>query len=261
MKKKFLAVLTLAILLMFGVAQGAWAATVDSGQCGDDLTWTLDSNGTLTISGSGAMDDYTRLKTPWPENEITKIIIEPGVKSIGNSAFCNQAELTKVQIPNTVYSIGNDAFASCTKMKSIIIPGSVEIIKNGVFRNCASLSEVKIGDGVKYIESWAFNGTFSAFSGCYNLTEIYIPASIIRIENNAFAGCSNLMNIIVDDNNVQYSSYNGALYNKEGSTLIICPPGKQNIELSFHTTEIDVDAFGDYFDGAKLEVIVRPHVR
>lgn len=115
------------------------------------------------------------------------------------------------------------------------------------------MSEVNIENGVKYIESWAFNGSFNAFSGCYNLTEIYIPSSIIRIENNAFAGCSNLMNIIVDNNNVQYSSYEGSLYNKEGYILIICPQGKQSFEISPNGTVIQNNAF-DFC--TKLEEIV-----
>ena len=59
MKKRLLLMLVLALLLTFGVTSAAWAATVDSGECGDNLTWTLDSDGTLTISGNGAMDDYT----------------------------------------------------------------------------------------------------------------------------------------------------------------------------------------------------------
>jgi hypothetical protein len=272
MKKRLLLMLVLALLLALGICSAAWAATVDSGECGDNLTWTLDSDGTLTISGNGAMWEESQYSYPWSMygdsishppvgvkfEPINKIIINNGVTSIGAGAFERFEKLTEVRIPNTVYSIGNDAFSRCTELESITIPGSVEIIRNGVFENCASLSEVNIENGVKYIESWAFNGSFNAFSGCYNLTEIYIPSSIIRIENNAFAGCSNLMNIIVDNNNVQYSSYDGALYNKEGSTLIICPPGKQNIELNSHTTKIDANAFDNYSDGTKLEIIEFP---
>ena len=111
------------ILLVFMVAclfllpTTAQAATVASGTCGDNLTWTLDDTGILTFSGTGAMADYSASDAyaPWWEwrNVITSIILQPGVSNVGGHAFKYCSNVTSVTLPESVTSIGDRAFAEC----------------------------------------------------------------------------------------------------------------------------------------------------
>ena len=107
MKKRFLAVLLLAVLLAMSMAQAAWAATVASGECGaegDNVTWVLDDAGTLTISGTGAMADFEIWNRPWIGSfdgdaynySIKKVIINNGVTTVGENAFIRCNGLTEV---------------------------------------------------------------------------------------------------------------------------------------------------------------------
>lgn len=114
-----------------------------SGTCGDNLTWTLvESTGTLTISGSGAMKNYSNSNTstlaPWNSDrtKILAVVIENGVTTIGNYAFYFCQKLTSVSIPNSVTSIGSYAFDGCSSLISIMIPNSVTSIGEDAFRDC-----------------------------------------------------------------------------------------------------------------------------
>ena len=135
------------------------ADIVESGTCGDNLTWTLDSEGTLTISGTGPMWDYdTELfpnedesyipcYAPWYcglYDKYKTVVIEPGVTSIGDWAFSNGEKLTAVQIPDSVTSIGSEAFCGCSSLTSITIPGSVTSIGSEAFFGCSSLTGISI---------------------------------------------------------------------------------------------------------------------
>lgn len=117
---------------------------VASGSCGasyfDNITWTLDSNGVLTITGTGTMDDYNyygslRSPSPWTSmnQNITSIIINNGVTNIGHDAFWGCSKVTNITIPNSVTSIGSGAFLNCTGLVSVIIPSSVKLIYREAF--------------------------------------------------------------------------------------------------------------------------------
>ena len=96
-----------------------------------DLTWKLYEDGTLNISGTGAMKDYNDDDNPSPvynNSNVKKIVIEKGVTSVGESAFENCSSLTSVIIPDSVISIGTSAFHSCNKLTSITLPDSVTSI-------------------------------------------------------------------------------------------------------------------------------------
>lgn len=133
---KRLASILLTLCLLVGVAP-PWvhAAVVASGNCGangDNVTWTLDDAGTLTISGSGAMADYVHdtddnSHAPWynSSDNIKSVIIQNGVTSIGNYAFEICFPLASITIPDSVTSIGDGAFYLCSSLKSITIPNSV----------------------------------------------------------------------------------------------------------------------------------------
>ena len=125
----------------------------------DNLTWTLYDNGTMTISGKGAMKDYGADGSPATQKEdsVKKVVIEDGVTSIGEYAFQSCTGLTSIKIPKSVTNIGECAFYRCTDLKSIEIPDSVTSIGNYAFSDCTSLTSITIPSSVKSIG----NGVFS----------------------------------------------------------------------------------------------------
>jgi len=197
MKKRIfsfvLAVLMIASLLP---ATALAADIVDSGTCGakgSNLTWTLDSEGVLTISGSGDMHGYGPSDAPW-HGRVKSAVIAEGVTSISWYAFYNCRSLTSVTIPNSVTSIGEYAFYDCTSLTSVTIPDSV-----------TSICEY-------------------AFQGCTSLTSVTIPDSVTRIGSYAFRDCASLTGIWVAEGNSHYSSdVSGVLFNKDKTTLVQCP--------------------------------------
>jgi len=121
------------------------ATMVASGTCGDNLTWTLDGEGTLTISGTDAMTNYTTsAPAPWYEynSSIKSVVIESGVTTIGSYAFRQCSNLTSVTIADTVTTIGYRAFADCSSLPSITIPSGVTTIGDSVLFGCGSLESI-----------------------------------------------------------------------------------------------------------------------
>ena len=183
---------------------------VDSGKCGDNVTWSLDDQGTMTISGTGAM---TRSLWFISKAEVKKIIIEDGVTSIGDHGFSGFYELTSVSIPSSVTTIGKYAFDWCSKLKNIVIPSGVTGIGNGAFYWCSGLTSVTIPTSVTSIGEYAFfccesltkvtipmgvsTIEKSMFCGCYKMTSVTIPSSVTTIGETAFCGCKSLKNISI----------------------------------------------------------------
>ena len=115
--------LLLVLCLLLSVAPITAHAVTDSGTCGENLTWTLSDDGVLTISGTGKMNDYDYNEfAPWlgDYNEITTIVIEDGVTSIGNYAFYGLYQLNSVSISESVAIIGESAFNDCIALTSIM---------------------------------------------------------------------------------------------------------------------------------------------
>ncbi len=114
-----------------------------AGICGESATWSF-TDGVLTISGTGAMENYSYASTPWYKyrEDITAVIIENGVTSICDYAFYNCTSITSITIPNSVTSIGNHAFSYCTGLTSVIIPGSVTTIGSNAFQDCNNLENI-----------------------------------------------------------------------------------------------------------------------
>ena len=120
----------------------------DSGSCGENVTWTLTADGTLTISGTGAMTDYTYdSRSPWYScrTYIKRVVMQQGVTSIGDHAFWDCSGLTSVTIPDGVTSIGGGAFWDCAALTSVTIPGSVTNVGQDAFYNCSSLTDIYYG--------------------------------------------------------------------------------------------------------------------
>ena len=210
----------------------------------DNLTWKLYEDGTLNISGTGAMKDYDNDPSPACRNSnVKKVVIEDGVTSIGNKAFDSCSSLTSITIPNSVTNIGAAAFDSCGSLTSITIPGSVTSIGTVAFYNCSGLTSVTIPDSVTNIGAAAFDSCGSltsivipnsvtsiesyAFSACSSLTSITIPDSVTSIGNNAFDSCSSLTSITIPDGVASIESY--AFYNCSGLTSITIPDSVTNI--------------------------------
>ena len=180
----------------------------------DNLTWKLDANGTLTISGTGAMKDYDYDSNPSPvynNSDVKKIVIEDGVTSIGNFAFHSCSSLPSITIPDSVTSIGNFAFSGCRSLTSITIPDSVTSIGAYAFQSCSNLTSITIPDSVTSIGA-------SAFNSCSGLTSITIPDSVTSIGNFAFSYCISLTSITIPDSVTSIGSY--AFYNCKNLTTI-----------------------------------------
>ena len=191
-----------------------------SSDCGDNLTWTLDTEtGVLSISGTGAFSNYSSSSNaPWYSyrSSIKTIKIGNGVTSIGDYAFYNCTSLNSVTIPDSVTSIGDYAFYYCYNQKSITIPDSVKNIGDYAFYY-SSLTSITIPDSVKNIGDYAF-------FDCDDLTSITIGNGVTSIGAYAFNNCNSLKSITVDSANTTYSSDEyGVLYNKDKTELIKYP--------------------------------------
>ena len=145
MKKVISLFLSVAMLLsIVSVVDFSAYAYVETGKCGDNLTYSLDtSKGVLTISGTGKMTDYL-MGNPFSKFNVKTVIIENGVTSIGYQAFCGCTRVVDVIVPDSVTSIGDSAFYNCQKLNNITIPNSVTSIGNSVFYNCTNLLRITL---------------------------------------------------------------------------------------------------------------------
>ena len=156
----------------------------------------------------------------WGCSSLISITIPNSVTSIGDSAFFCCENLTSITIPEGVTSIGRYAFDECSSLTSITIPNSVTSIGDGAFRRCKNLTSITIPNSVTSIGD-------SAFWGCSSLTNITIPEGITSIGDDAFYMCSSLTSINVSENNKNYCSVDGVLFNKDKTELIQYPIKKE----------------------------------
>lgn len=235
---------TLAVIMCLGLF-AMTVMTVDAyaaqnGQCGQSVTWRLDDSGTLTISGTGAMDDYDEGEAPWysSRSSIKKVVIGDGVTVIGGGAFYKCTKITdvtiadsvtdigkafsgctglkKISLPEGVENIWDEAFYGCTGLTSVSFPDSLIVISHRAFSNCTSLKEITFPDGIVQIGQWAFSGctgiaeitlpeslrsiNAGSFMNCTGLTKVTLPDGILVIDKEAFCGCTSLTEIVLPDN-------------------------------------------------------------
>ena len=189
---------------LFGFGKLGASDVIVSGYCGkitdqypegENLAWTLTSDGTLTISGTGEMADYNYVDipvegtdystpmplTPWKDDlvSIKRIIVEKGVTSIGDWAFAHCKEATDIVIPDGITSIGNSAFLDCDSLISLVLPDSVAEIDYSAFINCSKLNNITLSANLPIIST-------HLFAECKELTSITIRQNVIAVQGNAF---------------------------------------------------------------------------
>ena len=234
-------------LLIFAVATLLGIASV-FGQSGTDghISWNISDN-TLTISGSaGPVIDYfyytgTGSTAPWCKYNFTTAVIE-GITSIGNNFFRGCKNLTTVTIGSSVMTIRADAFRdcsslttinfnatsctsvssncwlNCTSIKTLNIGDNVQVIPGNAFRNCSGITSVTIPNLVKTIGS-------EAFYGWNDVTSVTIGSGLTSISNLPLSG-NKLTQIIVSEQNQNFSSIDGVLFNKDKTAILRFPEGK-----------------------------------
>ncbi len=167
-----------------------------SGKCGKSLTWTISDDGVLTISGKGAMydySDYTEKLAPWLQgenyNKVEKVVVSKGVTTIGAYAFY-YLNATSVSLPGTLKSIGHHAFRYCQNLIEIAIPSSVTSIDEYAFTCCTNLMKINLPQGLTKISDGTFNY-------CYSLSHISIPGKVKTIGEKAFSACNTLTSVTI----------------------------------------------------------------
>lgn len=177
-------------------------AKLTGGAAGDGsgVTWQLTENTddpstyTLTIRGSGAMEDYLMSSNqPWRSfrDQITSVVVSPGVTSIGNLAFALSRNIIHVDIADSVVSIGEQAFFKCSSLTNITVPQSVTYIGVNAFDSCTKLSSITLStNNITSIRP-------HTFSGCSELSSIVIPDGVTSIQSGAFFNCTKLTSITI----------------------------------------------------------------
>lgn len=206
MKRVALAMFLFCILLCFSVN----ADVIDSGTCGENVTWKYETGEKLIISGSGRMDDWSdgnsSLARPWQRYEVEKLVVEEGITHIGDYAFFD-LDVSCCYLPTTLTSIGKDAFAECDELhtcadvyeipsaavapdrETLVIPDSVAEIGNSAFYG-SDLKKVVLPEKLKVIG-------YSVFRECEELERVEIPDGVERIDAMAFACCESLKFVVI----------------------------------------------------------------
>ena len=243
MMKRITAVFLCALMLLPAVSSASAAQIADSGYCELDLNWTLDSDGTLTLSGTwGDIWDGTGGSEPtipvrpgsrnWDEvrSDIKKIVVLPGVDGLGDSAFAFCSNLTSAEIPDSVKAIGASLFSHCVSLTSVSLGYGITEIMPEMFAACRSLSSVEIPQGVTFIGE-------NAFLGCTSLRTVNIPSSVTHIRRGNFR-----------DTNLEAVCYSGT---REQWKAVLIDEGNEQLKtvriITSDSARMPGDANGDGF--------------
>ena len=235
------------------------------GTCGEAVTWALNPNGVLTVSGQGAMEDdhdsYNVTSAPWGvyADQIQTVVIEEGVTYIGAEAFYGLKKLTSLVMADTVEEVGYHAFCNCYNLASIQWSAGLKVIRQVAFGSCNGLTEVILPEGLITVEA-------SAFASCEGLQTVVIPSTVtdlcgdLGIHNDAFAWCDNLSEFIVSEENPVFSSdADGILYNKD-KTVIYQAPAAMYGSYTMRDSVLHVDYPG-FHDSKLTEIVVGENVK
>lgn len=258
---------------------------IASGICGENITWSLETYGKLTLNGSGKMYDYNNYYTgnetvPWfnyikhiksvTVNEnithigdyafyydfgtktITTLSLPSTLESIGNYAFYNALSIHKISFPEKLETIGNYAFQSCN-VNELVFPDSIRTIGNYAFYRTA-LDKIDLGNGVRSVGKFAFSETGNEE---HKLESVTIPASVENMDS-AFCWCYDLKEIILAENG-NYKSVDGIVYSKDGKKLIFCPPAIEKLGVVKVCDGTEVICQRAFDNCTKIEAIIIPN--
>ena len=192
------------------------------------VSWKLYEDGNLIFSGNGSINGYSKYNAPWYQyrQKINRIIIEDGIKEIGNGDFYGCNNVNEVIIGKSVRNIEFDAFRECINLKRVTFSDSLKQICDSAFRNCSSLVSIEIPESVITIQNYAF-------SGCKNLSKVELHEGLTSLGENAFNDCSSLEKIKIP--NGVHGLSKQIFYNCAKLTSIILPKS---------ITYIEFEAFG-----------------
>ncbi len=241
---------------------------IASGNCGaasnengaESVKWELSTDGTLTISGTGAMEDYRLAKyRPWHANEeqIQKVCIENGVTSVARYAFNGCTNLQNVTLGNSIVSIGSSAFKKCSSLTAISLPETLTSIGGSAFMGCIALKEVTIPEAVTVVSGGAFDDCTSLETLTLEnkVTEDSLP-TINEPYGTYIDGCTSLQNVIMTNAENEVEAENGVFYSKGRTTLLRCLQSKKGEVTVPNTVEtIKENAFNKC---SALEELILP---
>lgn len=199
--KKVNILLIASVIAVFALLFSALGVTAlaaeNSGSCGENLTWTF-SAGTLTVSGSGDMQNYNEVESaPWKDfsQKINTVILSKDITSIGSFAFFNCTAIKAISIPDKVQNIYEKAFYNCTSLRLVDISDNLTFIGKSAFYNCEKIEAISLPDSLETISE-------KAFYLCRNITSIVVPQNVKVIGRQAFAYCENLIRVEINTKNI-----------------------------------------------------------
>ncbi len=174
---------------------------ISSGTCGDNLTWLLEENGVLTITGTGKMYDYDDAsEVPWYNDRllVEEVIFEDGVTAVGEYAFAYCKNLVSITIPDSVTTIGAVAFYECEKLTGEVLGNCVTTVGNSAFYNCKSLKEIVFPNTLTTVGRYAF-------FGCRGVKSVTIADGVTKIDIAAFSECTALTDVYYSGTEAQWN--------------------------------------------------------
>jgi len=179
------------------LAQGTCGAEAD----GSNVTWVLTTDGTLILSGTGAVAAYENRKdTPWRDYnyQILQLEVQKGITSV--SGLCSCYELREVSLPEGLISLGKLTFMDCWELQEIRLPKSLKTLGEGTFASCFALTEIELPEGLKTVgEGFLYH--------CISLTSVVIPASVTEMGDRPFSGDWALKTVEIKGNVPRLSNY------------------------------------------------------
>lgn len=256
--KRFLAVFlsfTMAISLLPVLRlTGAAAEIVESGACGDNAAYTLDTDGNLVITGSGAVTEDLFSN----RDDIVSVVIGEGITGLRWQQFMNTYTICSVHLPDSLTVIPDRAFWMCVRLETINLPETLTAIGFLAFGSCAISGDLYIPENVRVIDAYAFNN-------CQQIEHVYIPAGVETIGADAFAMWGPVLKgIYVDENNNYFTSVDGSLYSKDMTRLLTYATERNDAwnyegeyteyDLPDTVTAIDTEAFNAAFPVSAINV-------
>ena len=254
MKKKVIWIAVCALVLWLAAAVGA-AAADPSGDCGENVRWSLAGDGTLKITGEGDMTDYVTDGEPASpfaalRGKISAVEIGEGVTSVGDNAFYEHTGITGVTLPDGLERIGDGAFYYCRELKEIAVPDSVTVIRRRAFRSCLALETISLPEGVERIGEKAFEDT--AWYAAQPDGPVYLNRALLNykgemprqatvavkegtllIADSAFWSCSQMVGVTLPEGLLYIGE--SAFWECDGLTELSFPEGMRTIgERAFY---------------------------